>query len=275
MDKAREYAEKGVDIYNPEDPFFNDKCHKIDIDMVITIKDRREDIFKNVSFCEDNCKYNGMDYILDAAICSCDAEMLQDDNDNDEKLNVNNMIKAFTSELLSFNFDVMKCINLVFDNKILIKNIGFYTYIIMIITQICILVFFLLKKITPIRVFIVNIINSNPPRKSYINLLKRNSKKKTDNNNNNINVVDIDNKEDINKNKDNNEIKIENMETIVNNSINDNKNVNIINKKDVNEKGLNNNMKITDNEEKSNNEIDRKINQKNYRRKFRKSSKIN
>ena len=169
MDKAREYAEKGVDIYNPEDPFFNDKCHKIDIDMDITIKDRREDIFENVSFCEDNCKYNGMDYVLNAAICSCDAEMLQDDNDNDnhndEKLNVNNMIKAFTSELLSFNFDVMKCINLVFDNKILIKNIGFYTYIIMIITQICILVFFLLKKITPIRVFIVNIINSNPQRK--------------------------------------------------------------------------------------------------------------
>ena len=57
------------------------------------------------------CIAAGMDYILNAAICSCDAEMLQDDNDNDndEKLNVNNMINAFTSELLSFNFDVMKC----------------------------------------------------------------------------------------------------------------------------------------------------------------------
>ena len=73
------------------------------------------------------------------------------------------------------------------------------------------------------------------------------------------------------------------METIVNNNINDNKNVNIMNKNDVNEKGINNNMKITDNEENINNEINptkkinanRKINQKNYKRKFRKSSKIN
>ena len=52
INTAKSYAESGVDVFNASDGFFNDLCHKYDnkdgIDIII--KDRRTDIYKNVTF---------------------------------------------------------------------------------------------------------------------------------------------------------------------------------------------------------------------------------
>ena len=66
-----------------------------------------------------------MNYTLLTAECSCDANILEyndekEEND-DENLSMNNLVKSFTSSLLSFNFDVIKCHNLVFDPELLKK----------------------------------------------------------------------------------------------------------------------------------------------------------
>ena len=50
MNNTREFAEKGIDIFNASDDFFNDKCKYYDINLDITIQDRREDIFQDVIF---------------------------------------------------------------------------------------------------------------------------------------------------------------------------------------------------------------------------------
>ena len=50
MNNAREFADKGIDIFNASDDFFNDKCKYYDINLDITIQDRREDIFQDVIF---------------------------------------------------------------------------------------------------------------------------------------------------------------------------------------------------------------------------------
>jgi hypothetical protein len=177
VDLAMEYFTKtGIDIFNEKSQFFNDKCQNYDLDMDITLQDRREDIYQNVSFCEDNCAYIGMNYTLLTADCSCDANILQindekeEDEKNDESLSMNNLVKSFTSSLLSFNYDVIKCFNLVFDPKLLKSNKGFFTNIAMIGVQIGILIFFFIKKISSIRVFMINLINVNPPKKKDIQL---------------------------------------------------------------------------------------------------------
>ncbi len=171
-DLGMEYFTKyDVDIFDEKSPFFNDKCQKYDLDVDIILLDRREDIYQNVSFCEDNCVYMGMNYTLLTAECSCDANILEyddekEENEQDEKLSMNNLVKSFTSELLSFNFDVVKCYHLVFDPILLKKNQGFYTNIAMIGVQIGILTFFFIKKLSPIKVFMINLSNANPPKKS-------------------------------------------------------------------------------------------------------------
>ena len=196
IDIISEYAKKGINILDASDSFFNDKCHYYDLDLDIIIKDRREDIFQNVSFCEDNCVFKGINYTRNTSTCLCDAYNLQDDfvkNDEDddgfEKITINNMVNSFTSQIFVLNWDVVKCYNLVFDQKILKKNKGFFAYVAMTVVQIGVFAFFLIKKIKPIRIFMVNLSKLYPPKKKKISI--------------NINIDDmndnnLDNKENIN-----------------------------------------------------------------------------
>ena len=55
--EAIKLADKGVDIFNANDDYFNDICHENIDGKDIIIKDRRNDIYKNVSFCQKGCKY--------------------------------------------------------------------------------------------------------------------------------------------------------------------------------------------------------------------------
>ena len=126
---AQSLSNKGIDIFDPDDKFFNDICHNYDNldgkDMII--KDRRNDYFKNVSFCQYGCKYKGMNYSLMIANCVCDLTFIQEDFDNinlknTESISFTDIKNTFLSNLLSFNLDVLRCFNLVFDKKTITKN---------------------------------------------------------------------------------------------------------------------------------------------------------
>ena len=56
---AEYYAAYGIDIFDPEDLFFNDLCFPFQTEngTDITLQDRRQDIFQNLSLCEENCEY--------------------------------------------------------------------------------------------------------------------------------------------------------------------------------------------------------------------------
>ena len=81
IDSAMSLSGQGIDVFNANDSFFNDLCHRYDnVDgKDIIINDRRKDIYQNVSFCQDGCKYKGMDYELMIANCICDSSSLQGD----------------------------------------------------------------------------------------------------------------------------------------------------------------------------------------------------
>ena len=183
MNNAREFADKGIDIFNESDDFFNDKCKYYDINLDITIQDRREDIFQDVNFCGDNCIYNGINYSLNIANCSCNTNSLQDnpkcdeDDEKNEKLNLHNLANSFTSEILKFNFDVL-------NPKIVKKNAGFYSNIVFIGLQIGALIYFLKQSIAPIKTFLIDYgpkrlsgENSNPPKYFGNNKINNNSQR--------------------------------------------------------------------------------------------------
>ena len=116
------------------------------------MEDRRNDLFQNVTFCGDECLYNGIDYSLMIAKCVCDGANIQEKDENldnvDESkkgITLNDLANSFKSEIFSFNLDVVKCYNLVFDLNILKKNKGFFANIVMIGLQIFFLIFFRLK----------------------------------------------------------------------------------------------------------------------------------
>ena len=181
INTAMDFAEQGIDVFNTQDAFFNDRCSKYNSDKDVILGDRRNDFYQNVSFCGDDCLYTGMDYNLMIAKCSCSPGNLQegeddldiDDNIEDKKgITLNDLANSFTSEIFSFNFDVIKCYNLVFDLDILKKNKGFYSNVVMVGLQIFFLIYFLARKLQPIKNYMLvfepfdpRIDPPNPPKK--------------------------------------------------------------------------------------------------------------
>ena len=198
IQSAKDFSNRGIDIFNPEDKFFNDICYHYNSDgKDITLKDRRNDIFQNASFCQDGCIYEGTDYDLMSVKCICDPEFLQDDQEKknlcdykpSEVLNFKSIKESFISNLLSFNFDIIKCYNLLLDVNLLKFNIGFVCLAIMLFLQIILFFIFLGKKLKPIEDFMlkfrrknkknkkVNIININKISNNISIINKRNNNK--------------------------------------------------------------------------------------------------
>ena len=98
---------------------------------------RRTDIYQNATFCQDGCSYFGMNYDLMVANCKCDSSLLQKKKknateNNQLKSEVNSFkefTKSFISNLIDFNFEILRCSNLALNSKIIIHNIGFFQFL--------------------------------------------------------------------------------------------------------------------------------------------------
>ena len=188
IDSAKTLSQHGIDVFNPADDFFNDICHlyeNIDNkDIILT--DRRNDIFQNVTFCQDGCIYNGINYNLMVANCLCNSSLLQKEEDNKIKTQIHSetvkfktLTKSFLENLFNFNFDIIRCYNLALNLKILIHNIGFYCLASMLFLQIIFFCVYSIKKIKPLKIFMLAFkIDDNKKRKSKKrNMITRANKK--------------------------------------------------------------------------------------------------
>ena len=181
IQSAKDLANQGIDVFNASDEFFNDICHQYDNTegKDVILEDRRTDIYQNATFCQDGCSYKGMNYDLMVANCICDSSYLQSNMENmtnneeeSEAISFKSLTKSFLANLLSFNFDVIRCYNLVINSKNLKTNIGFYCLSSMFLLQIIFLIVYLVKKLKSLKNFMLIYKNKN------IENNKKNSKKK-------------------------------------------------------------------------------------------------
>ena len=176
LDFVKAFSEQGVDVFNASDNFFNDICYLYnDNGIDIPIKDRRNYIYMKVYFCQIGCTYRGINYTLMAAICICNTTYLQKDENNittnyeeNEAINFKNIKDSFLSNLLSFNFEVLRCYKLVFNIKILLRNYGFYCLFFMFILQIILFCIYLAKKLNPVKNFMMSLNRLNKKSKNRI-----------------------------------------------------------------------------------------------------------
>ena len=181
IQSAKSLAEQGIDIFNAKDEFFNNICHNYNNkeNKDIILNDRRKDIYQNASFCQYGCIYSGMNFNLMTADCLCNSSILQDEeNNNNEKenqeiVNFKTITKSFISNLLDFNFNVLKCSNLVFNKNIIIKNIGYYCLFFMFLLQIISLVIYLFIKLESIKHYMLIHKNKNKMELKLNHPLKR------------------------------------------------------------------------------------------------------
>ena len=121
----------GYDLFNSEDPFYNDICTPYTstnyTDIILT--DRKNIIFVNngnKTLCQANCTLTEYDVYNDRAICQCPTQ------NNTEKTNLQEAENSeyglieenFLKPIKNSNFKVLKCFSLVFNGNNIIKNKG-------------------------------------------------------------------------------------------------------------------------------------------------------
>ena len=136
--EAESIANLGYDIYNPEDPFFNDKCASFSNGTVdVVLKDRKEDFYIDAPFCGDGCTYGGINYTTGKVNCNCSVN----ENEVKEKANFDsfgNQIFEQTNLMLFLYYKQAT------DFTKLKTNIGFYFCGSILIIQIMLFVSFVI-----------------------------------------------------------------------------------------------------------------------------------
>ena len=95
----------------------------------ISIKDRREEyINNNMSLCEEDCTFEEYDFNNNKSICSCGFKINIPLISN-ITIDKNKLYKSFTSFKNIANVNILKCYKLLLQKEKIIKNIGCYIFI--------------------------------------------------------------------------------------------------------------------------------------------------
>ena len=254
--------------HNISDDYYNNICSVKDSNIDIILNDRRNEFFiNNMSVCEKDCVFKDYNFESKKVLCECFIKInfpLLSKIDINKNLLMNNFMNI--SNIM--NLDVMKCYEVLFTKEGLVKNIGNYILISIILINIILLLLFIIKGFKKIKVQIENIIKNKNMNKRNDNKNKnknkkyniKNDNKKYDNSNKNKNNSKKKGNNGINTNKkynkknDNKKSNIKNDNKKFkkkknnppkkNNSINKNKKKNIIIKNINHFETMNDNSKI-------------------------------
>ena len=99
--KAEEMLNDGIDIFNSNSAFFTDICYYYpkEINNII-LSDRRNNIYNNVSLCEENCIYKSINYTSKRISCDCFSKNNVNTSIYENKEVLNNNI-AYDTDIIS------------------------------------------------------------------------------------------------------------------------------------------------------------------------------
>ena len=172
--RSDKFSAMGIDLNNPQDPFFNDFCYPFydENGRDVTLEDRRKYFFENNTLCEEGCNYTSINFKTARVECSCEVKQSTFD-----KITENIPFDDFPSGLSLNNLIVVRCYNLVFNWKYMKNNNGCWI----------IIGLFALQLITAINFFIIGL----SPLYSFLNQFHRdnlqiNQSEKSDNEDNSL-----------------------------------------------------------------------------------------
>ena len=173
IDKILYFKNKGIDIFQIKDNFFNDICYPYsdpnsNSDMILT--DRVSDIYQNYSICEVGCEYESLNIESMKVNCNCKVKEKMS-----SKIKEGNLETYIASSFLNSNFGVIKCYKLVFGIKGKLNNIGFWLFGIMILFHFPLYTMYFIRGITPIK----NYINNEMFNNGYRSNISLDSEKET------------------------------------------------------------------------------------------------
>ena len=139
--------EKNLFKHNQSSDYYNDICYIYTTEKGtdVTLKDRKNEFrTKNLSLCEKQCEFTDYKYDAKRALCECkikmDLHLVSEIIENKDQL-----INIFLDIKNLVNLESIKCSYLLFSKEGLKYNISSYIILLIILTNIILLVFYLLK----------------------------------------------------------------------------------------------------------------------------------
>ena len=152
IDRAFKLNEKSINIYNSSDPFFNDICFTFVSEnngKDVPLKDRRNEYYVNITFCESNCEFSYFDYVNVKVVCNCHP---LSQISGFEELSFSNLKNSFITHLIAFNYKIIKCYKSVF-NTGNYDNMGtILIFISIVVCIICTILYIKYHNIEPVKI---------------------------------------------------------------------------------------------------------------------------
>ena len=131
----------------------------------------------NLGVCEENCDFISYNTETGKAVCSCGIKTEIPFMDN-VKIDKDVLLNSFTDISNIANTKMMTCYKTVFQIKNILKNIGFFIYASLIILNLLLLLYFLIKDYKKLKKKINTIRLSNSNDKNNIKNKKVKNRKK-------------------------------------------------------------------------------------------------
>ena len=158
-------TDQNIDIFDSSGAFYTDICYDFDspIDRDITLEDRLESFFPNISLCDPGCQSKGVNLTTMKAICSCSFSDISTAGLVSDIEYLNEIFEIISSS----NIMVLKCGKYMF--KKFSSSVGGYLMIFCIIIVAILGLVFYFKDLEILKKYIIN------KTTAYINYLNENA----------------------------------------------------------------------------------------------------
>ena len=187
------YSKLGIDIFDSEDPFFNDLCYPFTIsDSDIILKDRVLDIFQNYSLCDNECEYDKINIEDMSVTCSCKVKL-----EINMKVSPPDFKEIIQDTFKDSNFGVVRCYDLAFNFNNKMNNYGFLLFLVFFLfNNICFILYYI-KGIKSVVIFVYKEMEKNnyitkiqnPRKKNYCKTIIEDQANKSNNFYNSMNLL--------------------------------------------------------------------------------------
>ena len=160
-----------LDKYNANSNYYKDICYKTtsNFGTDISLNDRKDQfIDDNMTLCDEDCSLIDYNYTTEKAKCSCLFKITLPFSD-EIKFDKDKLYKSFIDVKNIVNISLMVCYKNVFKGKNLLKNYGFYIFIIIFLLYFICLILFYAKYYS----VLINKIKKIEKAKNYKSKLKK------------------------------------------------------------------------------------------------------